>query len=57
MRPGPMLTYLKMLLSDTRTFKSALDIGLQHLGWSRRRRAAGPLTADVRGKSAARMPA
>jgi len=32
-RPGPMLTYLKMLLSDMSTFRSALDVGLQHLRW------------------------
>jgi hypothetical protein len=32
-----MLTYLKMLLSDKRTFVSALDVGLQHLGWTRKR--------------------
>jgi anaerobic magnesium-protoporphyrin IX monomethyl ester cyclase len=36
LRPGPIITYLKMLLSDKRTFSSALDIGLQHLGWTRR---------------------
>jgi anaerobic magnesium-protoporphyrin IX monomethyl ester cyclase len=36
LRPGPMITYLKMLLSDPRTFGSALDVGLQHLGWARR---------------------
>ena len=35
LRPGPMITYLKMLLSDRRTFRSALDVGLQHLGWAR----------------------
>jgi radical SAM superfamily enzyme YgiQ (UPF0313 family) len=46
MRPGPMLTYLKMLLSDTRTFASAIDIGLQHLGWTRRR--SGPGRGDCR---------
>ena len=33
-RPGPMFTYLKMLFSDTSTFKTALDVGLQHLSWS-----------------------
>jgi len=33
-RPGPMLTYLKMLLSDRSTFRTALDVGLQHLSWS-----------------------
>ena len=36
MRPGPIATYLKMLLSDKRTFMSALDVGLQHVGWSRK---------------------
>lgn len=36
LRPGPIATYLKMLLSDKRTFMSALDVGLQHIGWSRR---------------------
>ena len=35
MRPGPMLTYLKMLFSDVSTIKSALNVGLQHLGWAR----------------------
>ena len=34
LRPGPMLTYLKMLFSDVSTFKTALDVGLQHLNWS-----------------------
>ena len=32
-RPGPILTYAKMLLSDTSTFKTALDVGLQTLRW------------------------
>jgi anaerobic magnesium-protoporphyrin IX monomethyl ester cyclase len=32
-RPGPAMTYLKMLLSDRSTFKSALSVGLQHLSW------------------------
>lgn len=32
-RPGPIITYLKMLLSDTQTFKTALDVGLQTLKW------------------------
>jgi len=35
MRPGPIITYLKMLMSDKRTFASAVDVGLQHLGWTR----------------------
>ena len=33
-RPGPMLTYLKMLISDWSTVKSALSVGLQHLSWA-----------------------
>lgn len=33
-RPGPMLTYLKMLVSDISTVKSALSVGLQHLSWA-----------------------
>ena len=35
MRPGPVYTYLKMLMSDTSTLKSAVNIGLRHLGWAR----------------------
>lgn len=33
-RPGPMFTYLKMLLSDPSTFRSAINVGLQHISWS-----------------------
>jgi radical SAM superfamily enzyme YgiQ (UPF0313 family) len=33
MRPGPALTYLKMLFSEPETFKTALDVGLQTLRW------------------------
>jgi len=33
-RPGPIFTYIKMVLSDWSTVKSALDVGLQHLKWS-----------------------
>jgi radical SAM superfamily enzyme YgiQ (UPF0313 family) len=33
MRPGPIWTYIKMLFSDTRTFKRALRVGLEHLRW------------------------
>jgi anaerobic magnesium-protoporphyrin IX monomethyl ester cyclase len=33
-RPGPMLTYLKMLFSDWNTVKSALSVDLQHLSWA-----------------------
>jgi radical SAM superfamily enzyme YgiQ (UPF0313 family) len=32
-RPGPMFTYLKMLLSDTRTLARALRVGFEHLTW------------------------
>ncbi len=32
-RPRPMLTYLKMVLSDPSTVKSALSVGFQHLNW------------------------
>ena len=32
-RPGPALTYLKMLFSDASTFKSALSVGFQTLMW------------------------
>ena len=33
-RPGPLFTYLKMVLSDRATLRSALSVGLQHLSWS-----------------------
>jgi radical SAM superfamily enzyme YgiQ (UPF0313 family) len=33
-RPGPVLTYLNMLLSDPQTFKRALRVGIEHLGWA-----------------------
>ena len=33
-RPGLILTYLKMLTSDLSTLKTAVDVGLQHLGWA-----------------------
>lgn len=34
LRPGPMMTYLKMLFSDPTTFKSAWNAGIQHLLWA-----------------------
>jgi radical SAM superfamily enzyme YgiQ (UPF0313 family) len=34
LRPGPIATYLKMLLSDRSTVRSALSVGLQHISWS-----------------------
>lgn len=33
-RPGPILTYLKMLISDRSTLRSAFNVGLQHLSWA-----------------------
>ncbi|MBP8003082.1 MAG: radical SAM protein [Chloroflexi bacterium] len=35
-RPGPAMTYLKMLVSDVSTMKSALSVGLQTLSWQTR---------------------
>ncbi|MBN1259936.1 MAG: radical SAM protein [Anaerolineae bacterium] len=32
-RPGPMLTYLRLLLSDPTLLRSAVHIGLETLGW------------------------
>jgi radical SAM superfamily enzyme YgiQ (UPF0313 family) len=34
LRPGPAWTYLKMLVSDTHTFKRAVRVGLEHFKWS-----------------------
>ena len=33
-RPGPALTYLKMLTYDWATTKTAINVGLQHVFWS-----------------------
>ena len=33
-RPGPIFTYLKMLMYDWSTMKTALNVGLQHLFWA-----------------------
>jgi radical SAM superfamily enzyme YgiQ (UPF0313 family) len=33
-RPGPIVTYLRMLFGDTRTFKRAVRVGMEHLGWA-----------------------
>jgi radical SAM superfamily enzyme YgiQ (UPF0313 family) len=32
-RPGPILTYVKMILSDLSTVNTALNVGIQHLSW------------------------
>ncbi len=34
LRPRPALTYLKMLLSDFRTFRRALRVGIGHVFWA-----------------------
>ena len=36
-RPGPIITYLKMVASDISTVKSALSVGLQTLSWQANR--------------------
>jgi len=36
-RPGPMLTYLRMMLSDVSTLQSAVSVGLQTLRWQARK--------------------
>lgn len=33
-RPGPAFTYLKMLLYDWSTMKTALNVGIQHIFWA-----------------------
>ena len=33
-RPGPFLTYLKMLTYDWATMKTAINVGLQHVFWA-----------------------
>jgi radical SAM superfamily enzyme YgiQ (UPF0313 family) len=33
-RPGPIMTYLRMLVSDKSTLRSAVNLGLQHLSWT-----------------------
>jgi radical SAM superfamily enzyme YgiQ (UPF0313 family) len=33
-RPEPIMTYLKMVVSDVSTIKSAINVGIQHLTWS-----------------------
>ncbi len=49
-RPGPMLTYLKMLFSDWSTVKTAISVGLQHLSW-----ATSEDEVPVTGELAAKM--
>jgi radical SAM superfamily enzyme YgiQ (UPF0313 family) len=33
-RPGPVWTYIKMLLGDYHTFRCALRVGMEHLSWA-----------------------
>lgn len=33
-RPGPLLTYVKMLLGDMSTARRAFRVGVEHLGWT-----------------------
>ncbi len=40
-RPGPIFTYLKMLVSDWSTIRSAISVGLQHLTWASGESEAG----------------
>jgi anaerobic magnesium-protoporphyrin IX monomethyl ester cyclase len=47
LRPRPMLTYARMLLSDVRTIRSAVDIGLQHLTWRRGHAKSRQITAPA----------
>lgn len=52
LRPGPMMTYLKMLLSDRRTLRAAIDVGLQHLGWAGRQASGGSGAVQATGAGA-----
>jgi radical SAM superfamily enzyme YgiQ (UPF0313 family) len=51
-RPGPMLTYLKMLCSDPQTFKRAVRVGVEHLGWALGTSKHGAAPADGGGRGA-----
>lgn len=42
-RPGPAFTYLKMLLYDPSTLKSALSVGFQHLNWLSKADSGAPI--------------
>lgn len=42
-RPGPVFTYLKMLLYDPSTLKSALSVGFQHLNWLSKADSGAPI--------------
>ena len=35
LRPRPLFTYASMLASDLHGLRSAVNVGLQHLGWAR----------------------
>jgi len=34
MRPGPVKTYMEMLVSDPSTFKRAVRVGMEHAKWA-----------------------
>jgi radical SAM superfamily enzyme YgiQ (UPF0313 family) len=48
-RPGPIFTYLKMLISDWSTVKSAISVGIQHLSWASSDSEA-PVTGELASK-------
>jgi anaerobic magnesium-protoporphyrin IX monomethyl ester cyclase len=47
LRPRPMMTYARMLLTDVSTIRSAIDIGMQHLLWKRGKSGSRSLTPQV----------
>jgi anaerobic magnesium-protoporphyrin IX monomethyl ester cyclase len=51
-RPGPFFTYLKMLFSDARTFRRAVRVGVEHLGWALGRPAEKPRQSVIKGSAA-----
>lgn len=48
MRPGPALTYMKMLLSDPQTFKRTLRVGAEHFTWALGSFAGKPARSERR---------
>lgn len=57
LRPGPFITYLKMLVSDPHTFKRALRVGLEHFSWAVRPERRGTTETRYDGGGASRRPA
>jgi radical SAM superfamily enzyme YgiQ (UPF0313 family) len=56
LRPGPAWTYLKMLFSDTHTFKRAVRVGLEHFRWATAGAAADLPALNQVNPSATRTP-